>query len=256
MAYLAWKCGARVGRERLTEALWPDLPPKRALRALNTSLWRIRRAIRAANHRARVYLVTSGTDVMVLGGDHVRSDVAEVEQLSAEVLALTAPTPSDAAPSDLAPRVEAALAQHSGPFLPEVYDDWSHPTREMLRMRYAVLQEFVVQTALRCENWPKARLFAGAILAEDPLNETAHQWLIRCSLATGDLARARAQYDTCKDVLHRELGVAPLPETTALFDTRAAPRMARAPHRAAGFRRALDKLDAARAALIRLQADI
>ncbi len=54
-------------------------------------------------------------------------------------------------------------------------------------------------------------------LALDPLNEAAHRRLIELYGASGDRAAALAQYRECVRTLHRELGVTPMEETTAVY---------------------------------------
>ncbi len=56
---------------------------------------------------------------------------------------------------------------------------------------------------------------AGSTL--DPLHEPAHRELIRLYAWNGDRAAALEQYRTCVRTLSRELGVAPLEETAALY---------------------------------------
>src|SRR5207244_1307578 len=51
----------------------------------------------------------------------------------------------------------------------------------------------------------------------DPLNETAHRRLIVLYGASGERAEALAQYRDCVRILHRELGVSPTEETTAVY---------------------------------------
>ena len=54
-------------------------------------------------------------------------------------------------------------------------------------------------------------------LALDQLNETAHRRLIAFYGESGERALALAQYRDCVRILHRELGVAPTEETTAVY---------------------------------------
>src|ERR687896_230808 len=55
-------------------------------------------------------------------------------------------------------------------------------------------------------------------LSLDPLNEAAHRDLMRLYAARGERSAAVHQYRECVAILERELGVAPLPETTALYE--------------------------------------
>lgn len=54
-----------------------------------------------------------------------------------------------------------------------------------------------------------------------PLEDRAHRRKIQLALAAGDRVAALRAYDTCREVLQRELGVAPAPETEAIAQRRA-----------------------------------
>jgi DNA-binding SARP family transcriptional activator/tetratricopeptide (TPR) repeat protein len=66
-------------------------------------------------------------------------------------------------------------------------------------------------------------------LASDELQEPAHRAVIRLLAASGDRAGALRQYRECVRTLSRELGVAPLPETTRLYEQVGAGRAGHAP---------------------------
>jgi len=55
------------------------------------------------------------------------------------------------------------------------------------------------------------------ILAADPLREEVHRAVIGVQLAAGQPAAALRQYRQCEEVVRRELGTEPLPETRALL---------------------------------------
>jgi TolB-like protein len=55
------------------------------------------------------------------------------------------------------------------------------------------------------------------LLRLDPLREDIHRELMRVHAAQGHLSSAVKQYDICRDMLWRELGVQPEPETQKLF---------------------------------------
>ena len=63
---------------------------------------------------------------------------------------------------------------------------------------------------------------AATLLQLDPLDENAHQTVVRLQLQRGDVRSARLQFEACRALLDRELGVDPLPETTELGDAIAA----------------------------------
>ena len=72
----------------------------------------------------------------------------------------------------------------------------------------------------------------------DPLHEPAHRALMRLHAQRGDRAAAVHQYRQCVRTVDEELGVAPLAETTALYEAisagerRAAPAAGRPSRRA------------------------
>lgn len=78
----------------------------------------------------------------------------------------------------------------------------------------------------------EALQLAEALLGLDPLDESAHQTVVRLHLQRGDVRAARTQYEACRALLDRELGVAPLPETAELADAVAAAESAIRDHTA------------------------
>ncbi len=69
----------------------------------------------------------------------------------------------------------------------------------------------------RAGQYHQAADWAMRILEENRCDEAAYQLLIRARALGGNRAEAIRQYERCKSVLAAELGVAPLPTTTALF---------------------------------------
>ncbi|MEZ4867809.1 MAG: tetratricopeptide repeat protein [Caldilineaceae bacterium] len=63
----------------------------------------------------------------------------------------------------------------------------------------------------------RAIAFATRWLALDPLDEAAQRRLMTLHALAGDPSAAYRQYQICKDLLARELGVPPAAETTALY---------------------------------------
>lgn len=63
----------------------------------------------------------------------------------------------------------------------------------------------------------KAIEFVRRILFYNPLHEESHQRLMRLFVQAGDYASALQQYRQCAEILERELGLKPMPETEALF---------------------------------------
>ncbi len=201
LAYLAVEGGVH-NRDSLGELLWPDYSSDRARAALRRTLSTLRSALGAR-------WVTVARDSVSLEGDDVSLDFAEFERLAAS--------------GDL-DDLERAAALHRGPFLAGfglrdsgAFDDWqSFRTASLARELGAVLDRLADGCAAAGDR-VRAIEHARRRLALDPLNEAAHRRLIGCYGESGERALALAQYRDCVRILHRELGVAPTEETTAVY---------------------------------------
>ena len=82
-----------------------------------------------------------------------------------------------------------------------------------------------------------ARLAAERLIGRDPLREEAHEVLIAVHGQTGTRSQVVRQYRRLCDVLARELGEAPLPETDATYRAALAQTVERSRERAAQLER-------------------
>ena len=193
--------GRRHTREELAALLWPESEAARARAALRRTLFTAAGAGPA--------LVTD------------RSGVA----LDADLVSCDVTTFLDCVQRGDAAAAREALACYRGDFLagftlrdsPE-FEDWRASTSERLRRDFDRLLGVLVAEHTARHEFDDAIGFAQRRLALDPLHEPAHQALIQLFDWTGQRTAALRQYRTCVRTLDRELGVAPLPETTAIYD--------------------------------------
>jgi DNA-binding SARP family transcriptional activator len=184
---LALASGHRVHREQMIEALWPHLPPVGGERNLHKAIHLARRGIGDPS------AITLSSQEVGFGGD-VAVDVERFER-EAE-LALGSPDQGGCA---------SAASLYTGELLPEDrYEEWTQPARERLRLLCLGL--------LRCaERW-------GDVLEVEPLDEEAHRALMRAYANAGNRAAALRQFRRLKDLLGKELGLRPDPESVALYE--------------------------------------
>jgi DNA-binding SARP family transcriptional activator len=110
----------------------------------------------------------------------------------------------------------AARAIASRPLLPGEEGDWLDVLRGRLDdVRLRALECLAEIWIERGDPTLGARDAVEAIRI-DPYREPAHRLLIRAHLAAGDQGAAARAYETCKRLLHDELGVAPSEATEAL----------------------------------------
>jgi DNA-binding SARP family transcriptional activator/TolB-like protein len=204
-AYLAVNAGRPHARDRLAGLLWGDRPDEQARADLRKSLSRLRGALPAA---ARGCLLANGDG----GGIALRPDRIEVDVTRFERLA------ADGTPDTL----ERAAALHAGELLPgfeacgEEFEAWLSAERrcvdETLR---GVLRRLLDHRAATGAVERAIRL-ALRLLALDPLQESVHRTLIRLYLHQDRVGSALEQYHRCRDLLAREIGVEPAPDTERL----------------------------------------
>ncbi len=194
---LALSPRARLHRDRVIDALWPDL-------GLDGALPRLHKA----SHFARDAL--GAREAVVVKDDTVSlfPDAA----LVIDVMAFDAA--ADAALKGEPPAADAcaaAIALYQGELLPDdLGEAWAEEPRIRLQSRF----EQLLRGARRWHH----------LVRLDPVNEEAHVELLREAVLAGDRVTALRRYAEMERVLHKELGVPPSPEAVALRERVLAPR--------------------------------
>lgn len=188
-------------REELAAMLWPDSAESRARGALRRTL--------VTAGRLGPALETSRTGVR-LRPEGLWCDVREFRAR------VGAPSRANDA---------AAVGLWQGDFLagfslrdsPD-FEDWHDDARGQLRAHLDAALSRLVEHLAAKEQFETALTYSRERVALDRLHEPAHRQLMRVLAAAGQRPAAVQQYRRCLEVLDAELGVAPLPETTALYE--------------------------------------
>ena len=206
----AARVGRPEGREPLAELLWEDQPPEKSSGSLRMALSRLRSAGAA--------LDITRTTVEYTGWLDANAFEAELRGLRPE---LTNAQPLTCASAD---RLDAALQLYSGDFLHGFYvsnsaafDAWQSNQREALRHTFIDAASLLVDFRLHDQAYADGLALATRLLAVDPLREETHRQLMRLHATGGDRASALKQFESCRQLLNDELGVAPDAETEALY---------------------------------------
>ncbi len=140
------------------------------------------------------------------------------------------------AASTRAADLEAAAALARGPFLAgfalrdsPAFDDWQATRTIRVERSVAALLDRLATTRLAAGDAAGAVEAAGRRVDLDPLDELGQRRLIELLAAAGDRSGAIRQYRELVAVFDRELGVAPLHETTELYDAIREDRFERVP---------------------------
>lgn len=199
LAYLAVE-GGRQPREHLAAMLWPDAEPDRARGALRRTL----SAIRTSEIGDRL---EADTVAATVSRDDVDVDVLRFR-------ALRAKGDHRGAVSAYAGDFLAGFALRDAPD----FDEWAESVDETLRTELAGSLQRLIGEDREAGRTARAVTHARRWLELDPLNESAHRELMRLHALAGDRSAAIRQYHECVQLLDRELGVAPLDETVALYE--------------------------------------
>ncbi len=184
---LALSPDGRLHRDRVVDALWPDLTLDLALPRLHKAAHYARRAL---DDPAAVVL--RNEVVTLFAGAMLDVDAVTFEE--AADAALESPASAD--------RCGDAL-KLAGELLPDdLAESWLEEPRQRLRLRVAQL----LGGARRWED----------LLRLDPANEEAHLELLREAVAAGDRTAALRHYARMERSLDAELGISPGPEAVAL----------------------------------------
>jgi DNA-binding SARP family transcriptional activator/tetratricopeptide (TPR) repeat protein len=189
-------------RDELAALLWPESDDESARGALRRTLSVLRAALGDPWMRVDRSVVTLAPGAWV--------DLHVVEAATG---------------SDDPTTLRAAVAAARGPFLAGFslrdsaeFDDWRATRAVSVERSVTEVLNQLAAVSEATGDIATAIDAVGRRVALDPLDETAHRWLMALLARAGDRAAAIRQYRACVAVLERELGVPPLAETTALYE--------------------------------------
>ena len=113
--------------------------------------------------------------------------------------------------------LEKANALNRGEFMAGVYDDWAEERRHYYSEQHSRVLNALAKLAFTDKSWSSALKFSGEILQKDPFREDAHRLIMKIFAAQGKRAQVKEQFETLQELLKKELGVAPAPETRKTF---------------------------------------
>lgn len=205
LAYLA-VTGKAHTRDQLASLLWPDYDHAAAFAYLRRTLWELNNAIGEE-------WIESNRDTVALTQD--APYWLDTQVFEKQVTA----SPED--PSAL----EAAIALYRGDFTSGFFvqdtapfEDWQIQQAEYFRRLLIQALEKLIALHEQAGNYDKALPQARHWLSLDQLNESAHRAIMRLHAALGDRSAAVHQYETCVQILKKELNVAPQAETKLLYE--------------------------------------
>jgi DNA-binding SARP family transcriptional activator len=115
---------------------------------------------------------------------------------------------------------ERACHIYTRPFLVEdIYADWSFTRREQLRQIHLYMCTALAEHYLAAHIYSQAAHWATVIIEENRCDEVAYRLLMKAYALDGRRGDALRQFQHCQEVMQAELGMKPVPETIALYQT-------------------------------------
>ena len=214
LAYLLLQRHRAHPREVLAGLFWAENSQEKARRALNTALWRLKKALEPEGIPAGTYLISAHSDEV---GFNCQSQYwLDVEVFERETIhLLTCPTQTADEPH--VQELEKILELYRGELLENHYEDWALRERERLRAIYLKSLIYLMQYYKFHGAYEKASAYGQQILNLDPIREDIHREMMKLYLESGQRPLAARQYEICRLTLANELGILPIEETQTLY---------------------------------------
>jgi LuxR family maltose regulon positive regulatory protein len=210
--------GRALPRDRVLDALWPEMDQEPAANNLRVTVNRLSKALepdRPDGAPPSFILQQGDTYSFNIACDHYLDSVdfstavaegQQAERRGQRSAAIAA--------------YRRAISLYGGPYLPDnLYEDWTVVERERLAMLFndAAIR---LGTLLLDEGAAHEVIgLAWRVLETDRAHEDAYRLLMRAHATLGERSSALRIYERCVAVLREELGVEPLPETVALYNS-------------------------------------
>jgi DNA-binding SARP family transcriptional activator len=196
VAFVALQPGP-VHRSILAGTIWPDVSDDRANGNLRSVLWRAKTSVPG---------LLACDDGTVAIAEDVDVDYRREAEWSRRLIH------GHATDADL----DRDLSPHALELLPGMYDDWIVFERERFNQRWLhAAERMAIELAHRGRH-AEALDCALAVVASDPLRESAQRIVVQCHVIEHNVVEARRRQDAYARLLRTELGVEPSPAFMAL----------------------------------------
>lgn len=213
LAFVIDRAPRPIARDLLMEVFWPASTPDAARNSLHVAIRAVRKAL--CHAWPGVVIECRGDTYRLAESVSLWTDVAELERHCGWAAELGARGHDD----DAMRHYEAALALYDGEFLADdPYLEWAIERREELRLRAVSCAERLSALHLDRGDLRRTLVASSQVLREEPCHEPVARRLMVAYARLGEPHMALRQYERIVDVLDRDLGVEPAPETVALAD--------------------------------------
>jgi DNA-binding SARP family transcriptional activator len=212
LAYLVCHRRRAFSRDHLAGLLWPEREADGARHALRQAIYNLRAKLPAGE----TLLLSSHLEI----GLHPQADCWVDVEAFEEAVRLGSERSVD--PHHLSSAVQLYRGELLAGFFvkdSQAFEDWM--ITEQVRLRDAAVDVLhrLIDTYRRRGEYRFGVHYARRLVTIEPLSEEAHRELMRLCSLSGQRNRALAHYEELLNLLRDELGVEPLAETRALYES-------------------------------------
>ena len=201
-------------REALATLLWGERNDAQARKYLRQALWQLHRALDAVCHPTAPLLRTDADWIEFDPALAIWLDVEHFEQAYAATQRHDGHQLSEAQTELLG----AAVQLYQGDLLEGWYQDWCIAARERYQQMYLAMLDKLMAWAEQRGDDVIGIHYGELSLRCDPARERTHRRLMRLHCMAGNRTAALRQYESCVEMLRRELGVEPAKSTQLLYE--------------------------------------
>ena len=211
--YIATSKHRRVEKDVLIEAFWGEEDFAVVEKNFHPTISHIRKALNSRQAFKQNFLVFRDGAYQLNPELSYSIDTEEFENFITE--AENAKREKDA--KGFRRNLEAAHTLYRGEFMAGVYDDWAEEKRGYYNEQFMRVLSALAKLSFSEKSWSSAAKFANEILRLDPFREDMHRLLMKVLAAQSKPAAVKEHFENLQQLLKKELGVAPAPETRRTY---------------------------------------
>ncbi len=217
LAFLALFRGHYFSREKLVAELWDDLYGSEVSQgAFNNILWRLRKNIEKDHYKAGELINRDCRGFICFRKEaDVYLDIEEFRKKVRGVLEL----PIAQLKSRDIEALNSAVRLYQADILGDFNAEWALREREKLRRVYFKILGKLASYSRTTGDYGSSVRYAQLILDNEPLQEDIHRELMELYELNGQRALALRQFETCRNLLRKELAIPPMLQTMQLYQS-------------------------------------
>ncbi len=211
--FIASSRNRRVEKDILIDTFWGEDDPATIEKNFHPTISHIRKALNYKQSLKQNFLVFRDGAYQLNPEFSYSIDTEDFEELISEAEKAKRGKDNET----FREKVEAAHKIYRGEFMSGVYEDWVEERRLYFAEQHSRLLSALAKLSFKEKKWSNALKFSKEILREDPFREDAHRLVMKTLAAQGKPAAVQKQFETLEELLRKELGVEPAPETIRTF---------------------------------------